>query len=164
MDLALKFLFSPQGLTDNRRLRRLDRSRFRAPSHGSQTRSTQTREVASGWSYIVTLFSTNTWLDLIKAAQHICSLGPWRIGLGPLLWTSSGMMGPELGLNEITRIALLVGFELLPVNSCGQTVKAAGSECMGNSEAVVRWLCRTAVWEIRLLALDSLGFGSRLPS
>lgn len=138
--------------------------RFQAPSHGLVPPGRGGFFDASpGKSHIVTLFSGNASLGLLKVPQYICSLGPCWIGLGPLLWTWSGVMS-ESNLNE-TRIALLVGFELLPVNSCGETVKAAESECMRKSEVMMRWLYSAAFWEVRLLVIYSHRFGHlRLPS
>ncbi|KAF9644136.1 N2227-domain-containing protein [Thelephora ganbajun] len=104
-----------------------------------------------GWSYVVTLFFIDTSLNVIKTVRHIYSLlepgGVW-INLGPLLWTSSGV-ALELSLDEVVRVAELVGFELLPVNEHGESVKMVECEYTSDSEAMMRWLYRAAFWIAR---------------
>ena len=102
----------------------------------------------SGWSYVVTLFFIDTSLNVIKTVQHIYSLldpgGVW-INLGPLLWTSSGVV-LELSLDEVVRVVKLVGFELLAVNGRGETVEMVECEYTRDSEAMMRWVYRAAFW------------------
>ena len=108
-------------------------------------------DIFSGWSYVVTLFFIDTSLNVIKTVQHIYSLldpgGIW-INLGPLLWTSTGV-GLELGLDEVIKVVELVGFELLPVNECGETLKLVECEYTSDSEAMMRWVYRAAFWIAR---------------
>jgi hypothetical protein len=104
-----------------------------------------------GWSYIVTLFFIDTSLNVINTIQHIYSLldpgGTW-INLGPLLWPSSGV-ALELSLDEVVRVVQLVGFELLPVNECGEVVEMVECEYTSDSEAMMRWLYKAAFWIAR---------------
>ena len=108
-------------------------------------------DTLSGWSHIVTLFFIDTSLNVIKTIQHIYSLldpgGIW-INLGPLLWTSSGV-SLELSLDEVVRVVELVGFELLPVDECGEIVKMVECEYTSDSEAMMRWVYRAAFWIAR---------------
>ena len=171
MNLAFKFLLSPQTT------REMDQHRFHPFihwwSHQQSTVSTFRQvsfpdvlprlsdtfhldegnffDVFSGWSYVVTLFFIDTSLNVIKTIQHIYSLldpgGIW-INLGPLLWTSSGV-ALELSLDEVIKVVEFVGFELLPVSECGETVKIVECEYTSDSEAMMRWLYRTAFWIAR---------------
>ena len=108
-------------------------------------------DASSGWSYIVTLFFIDTSLNVIKTIQHLYSLlepgGVW-VNLGPLLWTSSGV-ALELSLDEVIRVVELVGFELLPVDESGETVKMVECEYTSDSEAMMRWVYRAAFWIAR---------------
>ena len=78
---------------------------------------------------------------MVKAIQHIHStldpVGIW-IDLGPLLWTSFGVV-LELSLDEVIKVVELVGFELLPSHEYGETVKMAECEYTGDCEARVIW-------------------------
>ena len=171
MNLAFKFLLSP------RATRKADQHRLQPFihwwSHQQSTSSTFRRvlfpdvvprlsdtfhlnegdffDTPPGWSYIVTLFFIDTSLNVIKTIQHIFSLldpgGTW-INLGPLLWTSSGV-ALELNLDEVVQVVKLVGFELLPVNERGDTLKVVECEYTSDSEAMMRWIYRPAFWIAR---------------
>ena len=58
-------------------------------------------------------------------------------------------MALELSLDEVVRVVELVGFELLPVDESGETVKMVECEYTGDSEAMMRWVYRTAFWIAR---------------
>ena len=171
MNLAFKLLLSPQTT------REMDQHRFHPFihwwSHQQSTASTFRQvsfpdvlprlsdtfhldegdffDVFSRWSYVVTLFFIDTSLNVIKTIQHIYSLldsgGIW-INLGPLLWTSTGV-ALELSLDEVIKVVKFVGFELLPVNECGETVKMVECEYTSDSEAMMRWVYNAAFWIAR---------------
>ena len=171
MNLAFKFLLSPQTT------REMDQHSLHPFIHWwshQQSTSSTFRQVSfpdavprlsdtlhldegdffdtpTGWSYVVTLFFIDTSLNVIKTIQHIYSLlepgGVW-VNLGPLLWTSSGA-SLELSLDEVVGVIGLVGFELLPVDERGETVKMVECEYTSNSEAMMRWLYRAVFWIAR---------------
>ena len=171
MNLAFKFLLSPQTT------REVDQHRLHPFIHWwshQQSASSTFRQVSfpdvlprlsdkfhlnegdffdvfSGWSYVVTLFFIDTSLNVIKTIQHIYSLldsgGIW-INLGPLLWTSTGV-ALELSLDEVIKVVKFVGFELLPANECGETVKMVECEYTSDSEAMMRWVYNAAFWIAR---------------
>ena len=107
--------------------------------------------VFAGWSYVVTLFFIDTSLNVIETIRHIHSLlepgGVW-INLGPLLWTPSGVV-LELSLDEVVQVIELVGFELLPANENGESVKLVECDYTSDSEAMMQWIYRAAFWIAR---------------
>lgn len=171
MNLAFKFLLSPQTT------RNVDQHRLHPFVHWwshQQSASSTFRQVSfpdvvprlsdtfrldegdffdvlPGCSYVVTLFFIDTSLNVIKTIQHIHSLldpgGIW-INLGPLLWTTSGV-ALELSLDEVVRVVELAGFELLPVNEHGESLKMVECEYTSDSEAMMQWLYRAAFWIAR---------------
>ena len=171
MNLALKFLLCPQTT------REVDQHRLHPFVHWwshQQSTSSTFRQVSfpdtlprlsdtfhlnegdffdtfPGWSYVVTLFFIDTSLNVVKTIQHIYSIldpgGIW-INLGPLLWTSSGV-ALELSLDEVIKAVELVGFEVLPLSECGETVKMVECEYTSDSEAMMRWIYRAALWIAR---------------
>ncbi|KAI0324168.1 N2227-domain-containing protein [Cubamyces sp. BRFM 1775] len=68
------------------------------------------------YDFIVTLFFIDTALNAIETLQHIHALlrpgGKW-INLGPLLWTGGGQASVELSLEEVLRLAEMVGFTIV---------------------------------------------------
>ena len=171
MNLAFKFLLSP------RTTQEVDQHRLHPFihwwSHQQSTSSTFRRvsfpdvvprlsdtfhldegdffNMSSGWSYVVTLFFIDTSLNVIKTIQHIYSLldpGAIWINLGPLLWASSGV-ALELSLDEVIRVVEFVGFELLPVDESGETVKMVECEYASDSEAMMQWIYRAVFWIAR---------------
>ncbi|KAG8914318.1 hypothetical protein FRC01_004126 [Tulasnella sp. 417] len=70
-----------------------------------------------GYSFIVTMFFIDTSVNIVQCLEQIHDLlapgGTW-INLGPLLWTSGGVARMELSLEEVLKLAELVGFEVRP--------------------------------------------------
>ena len=70
---------------------------------------------AGRYDYIVTQFFIDTSLNVIETLEHIHSLlrpgGQW-INLGPLLWTGGGQAAVELSLEEVLKLATMIGFDV----------------------------------------------------
>ncbi|KIO25075.1 hypothetical protein M407DRAFT_76185, partial [Tulasnella calospora MUT 4182] len=68
-----------------------------------------------GYGFIVTMFFIDTAVNIVQCLEQIHDLlapgGTW-INLGPLLWTSGGVARMELSLEEVLKLAELVGFEV----------------------------------------------------
>lgn len=70
-----------------------------------------------GYNFIVTMFFIDTAVNIVQCLEQIHDLlapgGTW-INLGPLLWTSGGVARMELSLEEVLKLAELIGFEVRP--------------------------------------------------
>jgi hypothetical protein len=58
-------------------------------------------------------------------------------------------IGREPGLEEVIKVVGFVGFEVLPMNERGETVKMVEREYTSDSEAMMRWVYRAAFWIAR---------------
>ncbi|KAK7691824.1 hypothetical protein QCA50_005228 [Cerrena zonata] len=122
---------------------------------------------ADEYDFVVSLFFIDTSLNIISTLQHIHKLlkpaGTW-INLGPLLWTSGGRAQLELSLDEVLRLAGMVGFRiegeevqdhngdnharLDPVSIPSDNKKRRTVECeyTANRLAMMRWLYQAEFW------------------
>ncbi|CAL1711444.1 unnamed protein product [Somion occarium] len=67
------------------------------------------------YDFVATLFFVDTSLNIISTLSHIHKLlnsGATWINLGPLLWTSGGRTRLELSLDEVLKLAQMVGFNI----------------------------------------------------
>lgn len=104
-----------------------------------------------GYDYIVTLFFIDTSLNVIQTIEHIYELlrpgGTW-INLGPLLWTSGQCAAVELNLEEVLRLAEIVGFQL-DSSASGASIRARRSiECEYTADrtAMMAWIYTAEFW------------------
>lgn len=103
-----------------------------------------------GYDFIVTLFFIDTSLNAIETIEHIHSLlrpgGKW-VNLGPLLWTGGGQAAVELSLEEVLRLAEMVGFSLSGQNEEGaERRRTVECEYTADKTAMMRWLYQGAFW------------------
>ncbi|THH29549.1 hypothetical protein EUX98_g4637, partial [Antrodiella citrinella] len=96
------------------------------------------------YDYVVTLFFIDTSLNIIATLEHILRVlkpgGTW-INLGPLLWTGGHSAGMELSLEEVVRLAEMVGF--LVGEEERRTVEC---EYTADRMAMMRWLYQAEFW------------------
>ncbi|KAI8978302.1 N2227-domain-containing protein [Trametes punicea] len=106
-----------------------------------------------GYDFIVTLFFIDTSLNAVETLEHIYALlrpgGKW-INIGPLLWTSGGQAAVELSLDEVLKLAGMVGFSVIGENSKDAPVveKRRTVECeyTADKTAMMRWLYQAEFW------------------
>ncbi|KAL7277724.1 hypothetical protein ACG7TL_008660 [Trametes sanguinea] len=109
-----------------------------------------------GYDFIVTLFFIDTSLNAIETLEHIHTLlrpgGKW-INLGPLLWTGGGQAAMELSLEEVLKLADMVGFTIMGEN--GEHVpdrerrRTVECEYTADKTAMMRWLYQAEFWVAR---------------
>lgn len=107
-------------------------------------------EGSDGFDFIVTLFFIDTSLNAIETLQHIHALlrpgGTW-INLGPLLWTGGGQAAVELSLEEVVRLAQMIGFDVAddhaPEHMRHRTVEC---EYTADKAAMMKWLYQAEFW------------------
>ena len=96
-----------------------------------------------GYDFVVTLFFIDTSLNIISTLEHIHKLlkpgGTW-INLGPLLWTSGAQTRMELSLEEVLRLAEMLGFV---VEDGRRTVEC---EYTADRKAMMKWLYQAEFW------------------
>lgn len=119
------------------------------------------------YDFIVTLFFIDTSLNIISTLQHIHKLlkpeGTW-INLGPLLWTSGGRAQLELSLDEVLRLAEMVGLRIEDsgdasgergggvgsksdnVSSDNRRRRTVECEYTANRLAMMKWLYQAEFW------------------
>lgn len=97
-----------------------------------------------GYSFIVTMFFIDTSVNIVQCLEQIHDLlapgGTW-INLGPLLWTSGGVARMELSLEEVLKLAELVGFEVRP-----ESRRQIDTEYTSNTPGMMRWIYETKFW------------------
>ncbi|KAH9855901.1 N2227-domain-containing protein [Lenzites betulinus] len=106
---------------------------------------------ATGYDFIVTLFFIDTSLNAIETVEHIHRLlrpgGKW-VNLGPLLWTGGGQAAVELSLEEMLRVAEMVGFDVAGEGESAGVERRRMVECeyTADQTAMMRWLYQAAFW------------------
>ncbi|CDO74703.1 hypothetical protein BN946_scf184847.g11 [Trametes cinnabarina] len=106
-----------------------------------------------GYDFVVTLFFIDTSLNVIETLEHIHRLlrpgGKW-INLGPLLWTGGGQAAVELSLDEVLKVAEMVGFTIsgekdedAPPREKRRTIEC---EYTADRLAMMRWLYQAEFW------------------
>ncbi|KAI0828007.1 N2227-domain-containing protein [Trametes gibbosa] len=104
-----------------------------------------------GYDFVVTLFFIDTSLNAIETVEHIHHLlrpgGKW-VNLGPLLWTGGGQAAVELSLEEMLRLAEMVGFEVAGEGESAGVERRRMVECeyTADKTAMMRWLYQAAFW------------------
>ncbi|TDL16908.1 N2227-like protein [Rickenella mellea] len=102
------------------------------------------REGGSGYDFIVTLFFIDTSLNIASTIEQIYYLlrpgGTW-INLGPLLWTGGAETAVELSLDEVLKLAGIVGFVV--DNASRERVPC---EYTADSEAMMKWVYQAEFW------------------
>ena len=106
-------------------------------------------ESTSGYDFVVTLFFIDTSLNVIETLEHIHRLlkpgGTW-INLGPLLWTGGGQASLELSLEEVLRLAGMVGFEIATDTAGPRRGRTIECEYTADRAAMMRWLYQAEFW------------------
>lgn len=101
----------------------------------------------ASYDHVVTLFFIDTSLNVVATLEHIYALlkpgGAW-INLGPLLWTSGAQARMELSLEEVVRLAEMVGFEF--EEESRRTVEC---EYTADRTAMMKWLYQAEFWVAR---------------
>lgn len=109
------------------------------------------------YDIIVTLFFIDTSLDVISTLEHIYELlrpgGTW-INLGPLLWPGGAQARVELSLDEVLRLAKMIGFEI--EGEDGETIEADAlrrrtvrCEYTGDRHAMMKYMYDSEFWVAR---------------
>ncbi|KAG8938859.1 hypothetical protein FRC04_007413 [Tulasnella sp. 424] len=97
-----------------------------------------------GYNFIVTMFFIDTAVNIVQCLEQIHDLlapgGTW-INLGPLLWTSGGVARMELSLEEVLKLAELIGFEVRPGSR-----RQVDTEYTANRPGMMRWIYETEFW------------------
>lgn len=97
-----------------------------------------------GYNFIVTMFFIDTAVNIVQCLEQIHDLlapgGTW-INLGPLLWTSGGVARMELSLEEVLKLAELIGFEVRPGSR-----RQIDTEYTANRPGMMRWIYETEFW------------------
>ncbi|TFY52276.1 hypothetical protein EVJ58_g10109 [Rhodofomes roseus] len=103
----------------------------------------------AGYDFIVTLFFIDTSLNIVETLEHIHGLlkpgGTW-INLGPLLWTGGGQAALELSLEEVLRLAGMIGFEIASDTDGPRRRRTIECEYTADREAMMRWLYQARFW------------------
>ena len=107
----------------------------------------------TGYDYVVTLFFIDTSPNAIATLEQIYSLlrpgGTW-INLGPLLWPGGAQARVELSLEEVLRLATLVGFKIEGQDapaSCEQYQrKTVHCEYTGDDRAMMKYSYLAEFW------------------
>lgn len=106
------------------------------------------------YDFVVTLFFIDTSMNAISTLEHVYELlrpgGTW-INLGPLLWPGGAQARVELSLDEVLRLAKLVGFEI--EGEGGRTVlsealcrRAIRCEYTGDKHAMMKYMYDAEFW------------------
>lgn len=102
-----------------------------------------------GYDFVVTLFFIDTSLNVIETLEHIRRLlkpgGTW-INLEPLLWTGGGQASLELSLEEVLRLAGMVGFEIAADTAGPRRRRTIECEYTADRAAMMRWLYQAELW------------------
>jgi len=105
-----------------------------------------------GYHYITTLFFIDTSLNIIETMEHIFALlrpgGTW-INLGPLLWTGGAQAKVELSLEEVTNLAVAIGFIFEPEISGTRRSRTVDCEYTADSCAMMQWIYGAEFWVAR---------------
>ncbi|RPD57975.1 N2227-domain-containing protein [Lentinus tigrinus ALCF2SS1-6] len=107
-------------------------------------------EGSDGFDFVVTLFFIDTSLNVIETIEHIHSLlrpgGQW-INLGPLLWTGGGQAAVELSLEEVLKLAEMLGFDVSD-DHAPQHLRPRTVECeyTADQTAMMKWLYQAEFW------------------
>ncbi|KAI0663981.1 N2227-domain-containing protein [Cubamyces menziesii] len=109
-----------------------------------------------GYDFVVTLFFIDTSLNAIETLQHIHTLlrpgGKW-INLGPLLWTGGGQASVELSLEEVLRLAEMVGFSVVGEHEDDgddrERRRTVECEYTADKVAMMKWLYQAEFWVAR---------------
>ena len=106
-------------------------------------------DIPPGYDFVVTLFFIDTSLNIIETLEHIHRLlkpgGTW-INLGPLLWTGGGQASLELSLEEVLRLASIVGFEIAAETTGPRRRRTVECEYTADRTAMMRWLYQAEFW------------------
>ncbi|KAI0629447.1 N2227-domain-containing protein [Trametes polyzona] len=134
---------------------RLSRNLSLAEQDFLSLRAPKGEDGTDGYDFIVTLFFIDTSLNAIETVQHIHRLlrpgGKW-INLGPLLWTGGGQAAVELSLEEVLRLAEIVGFSVYGesedegVQPAVERRRMVECEYTADRTAMMRWLYQAAFW------------------
>lgn len=104
-----------------------------------------------GYDYIVTLFFIDTSLNAISTIEHIHKLlrpgGKW-INLGPLLWPGGAQACVELSLDEVLKLADIVGFYIEDGPDIPEAYrrKTVSCEYTADQRAMMTWLYQAEFW------------------
>lgn len=110
----------------------------------------QRPEGSDGFDFVVTLFFIDTSLNVIETLERIHSLlrpgGQW-INLGPLLWTGGGQAAVELSLEEVLKLATMIGFDVAD-DDAPQHMRPRTVECeyTADKAAMMKWLYQAEFW------------------
>ncbi|KAI0369056.1 N2227-domain-containing protein [Pilatotrama ljubarskyi] len=105
----------------------------------------------AGYDCVVTLFFIDTSLNAIETLEHIHRLmrpgGKW-INLGPLLWTGGEQASVELSLEEVLRLAEMVGFSVVGEGEEAGAERRRTVECeyTADRKAMMQWLYQAEFW------------------
>ncbi|KAI0692868.1 N2227-domain-containing protein [Cerioporus squamosus] len=112
--------------------------------------SIQRPEGSAGFDFVVTLFFIDTSLNVIETLEHIHALlrsgGTW-INLGPLLWTGGGQAAVELSLEEVVKLAQMIGFDVAD-DRAPEHMRLRTVECeyTADKAAMMKWLYQAEFW------------------
>ncbi|KIP04985.1 hypothetical protein PHLGIDRAFT_75016 [Phlebiopsis gigantea 11061_1 CR5-6] len=110
----------------------------------------------TGYDYVVTLFFIDTSANAISTLEQIYTLlrpgGVW-INLGPLLWPGGAQARVELSLEEVLRLAKLIGFKIEGQDtpaSCEQyRRKTVHCEYTSDNQAMMKYSYLAEFWVAR---------------
>ncbi|GJF00701.1 N2227-domain-containing protein [Phanerochaete sordida] len=109
------------------------------------------------YDVLATLFFVDTAINAIATLEHIYALlrpgGTW-INLGPLLWPGGAQARVELSLDEVLRLAEMVGFEIegeggRPVEAEALRRRSVRCEYTGDSQAMMKYMYDAEFWVAR---------------
>lgn len=99
---------------------------------------------SNSYNYIVTQFFIDTSTNIISTLEQIHNLlkpgGTW-INLGPLLWRGGAQAALELSLEEVLRLAEMVGFTMDV-----ESRRTIDCEYTADSRAMMRWIYEAELW------------------
>ena len=114
--------------------------------------SLQAPKGTQGYDFVVTLFFIDTSLNAIETLEHIYTLlrpgGKW-INLGPLLWTGSGQASVELSLEEVLKLAGMIGFDIEGEGEDARELtrrRTVECEYTADKTAMMKWLYQAEFW------------------
>lgn len=109
------------------------------------------------YDVVATLFFIDTSLNVIATLEHIFELlrpgGMW-INLGPLLWPGGGQARVELSLDEVLRLAKMIGFEIegedgSPLEAEALRRRGVRCEYTGDRRAMMKYMYDAEFWVAR---------------
>lgn len=109
------------------------------------------------YDVVATLFFIDTSLNVLATLEHIYELlrpgGTW-INLGPLLWPGGAQARVELSLDEVLRLARMIGFEIegedgRPVEADALRRRTVRCEYTGDTQAMMKYMYDAEFWVAR---------------